>query len=106
MLLRPHDRQHGPRQCEQAEHVGVELGTDLVLQALLDCGLVAVAGIVHEHVYAAEALGRGMNPVCDLPCLDDVQRQRQGSVTRPLSKFGNPRLVARGDDRTPATVED
>ena len=58
LALPAHDRQHRARHGEQAEDIGVELRADLVFLALFDGGLVAIAGIVYQHIDSPEALLR------------------------------------------------
>ena len=45
-----------------AEEVGLEQGSDVGVVALLDRGAVAVAGVVHQDVDAAEARPRPRGP--------------------------------------------
>ena len=51
---RTHAGQHGLDHRDDAEVVRVEERADLVVLAFLDGRHVAVAGVVHEHVDAAE----------------------------------------------------
>ncbi len=103
--LPAHHGQHGARHGEEAEDVGLELGADLLRHALLDGGQVAVAGVVHQHVDAAERPHRGLHAGLDLVVVDHVERQRERAVLAALREILDARLVARRDDGPPAAVE-
>ena len=104
-IERPKHGQHRLGHAHQAEKVGLEHGADLLVLALLDRGHVAVAGIVHEHVDAAEGVTRRLHRRRHLGRLGDVQRHglaaAAGAVLEVLHVLG----LARGGDQTPAAVE-
>ena len=102
---RTHARQHRPGQREEAEHVGVELGTDLGLVALLDARLVAVARVVDQHVDAPEATFGRLHGIGDLPRASDIQLERQGVLRVAACQVGHPGPIARGDSGTPSPRE-
>ena len=65
---------------EGAEHVGVELGADVLFAEFLDHAVQGEAGVVDDDVQASEALvglldGRGHGGL-----VRDIQRERQDLV--------------------------
>jgi hypothetical protein len=92
------ERRHG----EQAEDVGLELIADLLVVAFLDRRLVAVAGIVDEHIDAAEAVLRGLYAAADIWAESVTSRSTASALFVAGDQIGDARLVARGDDGRPA----
>ena len=100
-----HARQHGTGQREQAEAVDLELVADRRIVAFLDRALVAVAGVVHQHIDRAETCQRGAHRGVDLRRLRDVQVLQQHPVAvrfQPGSALGD---AAAGGDHAPTVCE-
>src|SRR5215475_7287424 len=79
----PHSGQHRVRHLCQAEKIDVQNPVDLLLLALLDCGEVADAGVVHQDVDAAEVLVGATHSLRDLGGVGDVQPQRERAIFMP-----------------------
>lgn len=91
---RPHAGQDRARHGEQAEHVGVEHGAYLAVVTLLHRCLVAITGVVDQHVDTAEAPDRSRHGRGDLRVVGDIQVQHQAAVAMALRQVGHPALVA------------
>jgi hypothetical protein len=74
---RAHARQHAPGHGHQAEEVRLEHRPHLLLLAFLDRGQVAVAGVVHQHVDAAEGALRLLHRGVHLRRIGDVEAKRE-----------------------------
>ncbi len=72
-FLLAHDRQHGARHGEKAEHIGLELRPDCLGLTFFDRREIAIAGVVHEHVDASEPLHGSRDTGVDLVIVDDIQ---------------------------------
>jgi hypothetical protein len=94
---RAHARKDGLGQVDEAEHVGLEHGADLVVLTLLYRGQVAVAGIVDEDVNPAKAALCLANRIGDVRWPGHVQRGGQdGRIAGKFIQAG--RISGRGDD--------
>ena len=98
----PHAGQHRLGQSHQAEEIGFEHGADFCVFAFLDRREIAVAGIIDQHVDAAEALFRQGHGSLDLGWRIDVERRAQTTVVS--GEFVEAGDVARGDDDALATA--
>src|SRR5262249_25299742 len=79
----PHSGQHGVRHLCQPEKIDVQNPVDLRLLALLDCGEVADAGVVHQDVDTAEVLLGATHSLHDLGGVGDVHPQRERAIFMP-----------------------
>ena len=77
MLLLTHTRQCGTGHGGESEEVDLEHATDLGVLALLDGGEVTDAGIVHQHIDAAEPGLRRVHRRRDLRRVGHIQLQHQ-----------------------------
>ena len=72
---------------------------------VLDGRLVAVTGVVDEHVDAAESCLRFIHRCGDLRPVGHVEIKRQRPVPGSGHQAGHARLVAGGDHGAPAAFE-
>ncbi len=101
----PHPGQHRLDQLQRSEQVGVEQGMDVLVLAFLDRGQIAVAGVVDEHVHAAEAgLGR-RDRRRDLARIGHVELDRKRRLAVRGREVGDVVALSRGDDDTVARGE-
>ena len=91
---------------DEAEHVGFEHGAYFGILAFLDGGQVAVAGVVHEHVQAAELRLGGGDGGGDLARIVHVERQSQSAILVAGDEILHAGRVARGDDGAAAALQD
>ena len=84
----------------------LEQSADVGVVAFLDGGAVAVAGVVDQHVDAAEPLVGLLHGGGDLLGIGDVERDGEHPVGRGVSQVGDPRGVAGGDDGVVAGADD
>ena len=95
---RAHAGQHRLDHRDGAEEVGGEQPLHVGVVAFLDGGAVAVAGVVDQHVDAAEALPRPPHRLRDLRVVGHVERDRERRVRVGVGEVLHARDVARGDD--------
>ena len=95
-LLSPHQRQHGAGDRGEAEHVGLEHGADVLVFALFDRRQITVAGVVDEHVDAAEFLLCRLDRRRNFGRLVDVELQRQRVGVMAGDEVGDLGRIARG----------
>jgi hypothetical protein len=102
---RAHARQGRADDVGQTEDVDVEDAADLVVGALLHGGEVPDAGVVDQHVDAAEVLLRGLDGLLDLRGVSHVEGQRERLLVA-FDEILDLSDVAGGDDRLVAGGED
>ena len=102
---RAHAGQHRLDRADGAEDVGVEELADGVVLALLDGGAVAVAGVVDQHVDAAEPLLGGRTAAVTWAS-SVTSSGRASAVSGWASARSDRRGVAGGDDDVVAARED
>jgi hypothetical protein len=86
--------------------VRLEQGADVGVVAFFDGGAVAVAGVVDQHIDAAEPLFCLLHSGGDLFGTGDVKRKGEHTFGRALGQVGDSRDVAGGDDGVVAFAND
>ena len=99
---RAHARQDGADHRRQAEEIGLELGADRRVLALLDRAHVAVAGVVDQHVDAAEGALGFLDGGGDRVGIGDVELQRDRLAVFALDEIGDRLRIAGGGDEAEA----
>ena len=100
-----HPGQHRFRHRHRAEHVGGELALQIVHRGLLEHALVAVAGIVHQHVDRAGlplGVGHGRG---DRGVVGHVEHERMGTVARECREHLGVAVPPHGADHTMAGLQ-
>jgi hypothetical protein len=95
----PHAGQHLFGQVHQAEEVRREQLGDVGRVGFLNRGAVAVAGIVDQHVHAAEPLSRLAGRLDDLVVIAYVQAHGQRGLRMAVDEILNGRDITGGDNR-------
>ena len=90
-----HHGQHGPGHVHGAEGVRLELLLDELEGGLLEQSELAVAGVVDEHVDAAEAGDGGLDAGVGLLLVGDVERQGEKILRRADGGLDGLRLCVR-----------
>ena len=99
-------RQHGLGHARETEEIRLEHGVDFLVFAFFHAGKIAVAGIVHEHVYAAEmACSAFFTASATSEALVTSSFSASACLLRPADKVLNLLRVTRGDDHAVATIE-
>ncbi len=78
----PHAGEHGLDHRDRAEHVGGELPLQVVYRGLLKGALVAVAGVVHQHVDWPGFLLRRPHRLGDRRIVRDIEQKWQRTFRR------------------------
>ena len=98
--LGAHDRQHGAGDVQRAEQVGLDLRPEVLGGDLLEEPGVEVAGVVDQHVDAAEPFDGGLHGRLGVGGVGDVELDDQ-QVVVPRRRPGLTRVgvAAGGHDR-------
>ena len=94
-----HDRQDGAGDVQRAEEVGLHLCPELVGADVLEVAGVEVAGVVDEHVDAAEPLDGGLRRPLGCGRVGDVEGDGEQVLVRADG------LLTRSASRPVATTE-
>ena len=100
-----HAGQHRASHSEEAEHVGIELRANFRLLAFFYGRLIAVAGVVDQHIDASEFRFGGGDSRGDLRRIRHVEIECQRAVAGSFDQGSEPCLVARSDHCAPAARE-
>ena len=84
----------------------LEQSADIGVVAFFDGGAVTIAGVVDQHVDAAEPLLGVLGSSRDLFGICDVKRDREHTIGRGVGQVGDSRDIACGDDGVVARADD
>ncbi len=97
--LRTHHRQGRARQIDDVEQVGLDLVAKIGRRHLLERRGMAIAGVVDQHVKAAEGAARKLDRPRGGGLVGHVELDRQQTIAMSALQIREPRGIARPSPR-------
>src|SRR5207302_5881025 len=93
-------------QVHDTKEIGLKLGAEILNGRVLDRGKVPIAGVIDQHIEAAEDVNGQLDGRNRCTLIGDVQRDGAHVVAVTLNQIGELLWIAGGGDQLVASGED
>src|SRR4051794_18222165 len=104
--LTSHHRDSRLGQVHDPKEIGLNLGAEVLNGRVLDCGKVPIAGVVDQHIEAAEGVNSQLDGRDRCTLLGDIQRDGAHVVAVTLNQIGELLWITGSGDQLVARCED